>query len=179
MALVDVLSFIPEDPQWHSYVTRLISLAKKLVTPILDVQDEETGLWYQVLDQGNRGKNYLESSGSSMFVYFLLKMIRKGYITGEIAEQAKKAGLKGFEGLVTHKLITDNQGEVHLIDICRGAGLGKYYTECQYRDGSFEYYTQREPIVVDNFQGLGPFMLAALEVEYADRVEQTIKTPFW
>ena len=38
---------------------------------------------------------------------------------------------------------------------------------------------EREPIVTDNFQGLGPLMLAALEVEYSDTVEQTMNTPFW
>jgi unsaturated rhamnogalacturonyl hydrolase len=179
MALVDVLSFIPPDPQWQGYSKRLISLARKLVQPLLNVQDEETGLWYQVLDQGKRGNNYLESSGSAMFVYFLFKMVRKGYLTGTYADRVGQAARKGFDGLVAHKLVTDDQGEVHLIDICRGAGLGKYYTECQYRDGSFEYYTEREPIVTDNFQGMGPLMLAALEVEYSDTVEQTMNTPFW
>ncbi|NLL25233.1 MAG: glycosyl hydrolase family 88 [Spirochaetales bacterium] len=179
MALVDVLSFIPPDPQWQGYSKRLISLARKLVQPLLNVQDEETGLWYQVLDQGKRGNIYLESSGSAMFVYFLFKMVRKGYLTGTYADRVGQAARKGFDGLVAHKLVTDDQGEVHLIDICRGAGLGKYYTECQYRDGSFEYYTEREPIVTDNFQGMGPLMLAALEVEYSDTVEQTMNTPFW
>jgi len=48
----------------------------------------------------------------------------------------------------------------HSTDICRGAGLGKYYPECPFRDGTFAYYTEREPIVEDNLQGVGPFLLA-------------------
>jgi unsaturated rhamnogalacturonyl hydrolase len=33
-----------------------------------------------------------------------------------------------------------------------------------YRDGSFEYYVN-ERICVDDFKGIGPFILASLEVE--------------
>jgi hypothetical protein len=35
---------------------------------------------------------------------------------------------------------------MHVKDICRGAGLGKYYPECPFRDGTFAYYTEREPM---------------------------------
>ncbi|KAJ4308633.1 hypothetical protein N0V94_009275, partial [Neodidymelliopsis sp. IMI 364377] len=43
--------------------------------------DAATGAWWQVLDQPGREGNYVESSGSSMFVYALLKGVRKGYLT--------------------------------------------------------------------------------------------------
>lgn len=127
------------------------------------VQDSAIGLWYQVLDQGGRANNYLESSGSAMFSYFLLKMVRKGYVD---SVPVKEAGLRGFEGLVTHKVREGEGGEIHLTDICRGAGVGKYYADCQFRDGSYAYCTEREPIVEDNLQGVGPFLLAALEAEH-------------
>lgn len=163
MALLDVLDFIPPDSRYDGYRNRLIALARRLVDPVMRVQEQETGLWYQVLDQGGRENNYLESSGSAMFSYFLLKMERKGYVDGG---SARAAGLKGFEGLVTHKVREEESGEMHLIDICRGAGLGKYYADCRYRDGSYVYYTEQEPIVEDNLQGVGPFLLAALEAEH-------------
>ena len=83
------------------------------------VQDPATGLWYQVLDQGGRAHNYLESSGSAMFSYFLLKMARTGYVD---SVPDKEAGLRGFEGLLTHKVCEGEGGEIHLTDICRGAG---------------------------------------------------------
>ena len=34
-------------------------------------QEPETEVWWQVTDQNNRKGNYLESSASSLFVYFL------------------------------------------------------------------------------------------------------------
>ena len=39
MALVDVREFHSPDPQWQGYSKRLISLARKLVQPLLNVQD--------------------------------------------------------------------------------------------------------------------------------------------
>lgn len=170
MALVDVLDFIPIDTRWDGYRNRLIGLAEQLVEPVMRVQDEESGLWYQVLDQGHREKNYLESSGSAMFAYFLMKMARKGWTTNP---KARDVGLRGFQGLINHKIVEDEDGELHLVDICRGAGVGKYYADCQFRDGSFEYYTEREPIVWDNLQGVGPFLLAALEAEFSDKMHQS------
>lgn len=166
MALVDVLDFIPSDSQYDTYRLRLTNLAARLVNPLLSVQDTETGLWYQVLDQGKRGQNYLESSGSSMFTYFLAKMARKKYLDEASAKLARAAAEKGFAGLNQNKLAMDEDGEIHLIDICRGAGLGKYNSECPFRDGTFEYYTEREPKVWDNLQGVGPYLLAAMEIEY-------------
>lgn len=179
MALVDVMDFIPAEEAFVPYKNRLLQLAKSMVNPLLSVQDGETGLWYQVLDQGARGKNYLESSGSAMFVYFLLKMVRKGWLEGNTGIKAKEAGMRGFEGLCTHKMYEDAEGQLHLKDICRGAGLGKYYPECPFRDGSFAYYTEREPIVEDNLQGVGPFLLACLEAKHSDELSDSPKTPFW
>lgn len=179
MALVDILDFIPEREEYETYRTRLIELATKLVIPIIAVQDNETGLWWQVLDQGCRGKNYLESSGSSMFVYFLFKMVRKDWLKGELAQAAVHAARKSFAGLVEHKLRIDDAGQLHLTDICRGAGLGKYYPECPFRDGSFAYYTEQEPIVEDNLQGVGPFLLACLEAEHAQELQGFPDTPYW
>lgn len=170
MALVDVLDFIPAEACYDSYRTRLLTLAQRLVEPVMRVQDPQTRLWYQVLDQGGRKKNYTESSGTAMFSYFLMKMARKGYVDDPAV---KEAGLAGFEGLVAHKVRSEADGELHLIDICRGAGVGKYYADCPFRDGSYAYYTEREPIVWDNLQGVGPFLLAALEAEHPDRLHDS------
>ena len=49
---------------------------------------------------------------------------------------------------------------VNLHGICGTAGLGG----TPYRDGSFEYYVG-ERVVTNDYKGVGPFMLAALEME--------------
>ncbi len=120
------------------------------------VQDPVTGLWYQVLDQPAYPGNYLEASASSMFVYALAKGVRKGYLSAKYLEVARR----GYRGLVKQLVSVDPDGTVHLNQICAVAGLGGP----RQRDGSIEYYLS-EPIVSDDPKGVGPFILASLEIE--------------
>jgi unsaturated rhamnogalacturonyl hydrolase len=158
MAVVDVLDFIPNERAAERET--LIAIANSLIAPLLAVQDAESGLWYQVLDQGKRGKNYLESSASSMYVYFLFKALRKGYVKSGAISEIKNAALKGYNGLMERMITADAGGEMHLNGICSVAGLGGN----PYRDGSFAYYVG-EPVCADDFKGVGAFIFAALERE--------------
>ena len=56
----------------------------------------------------------------------------------------------------------DGRGALTLDGICVVGGLGGD----PYRDGSFEYYIS-EPVAPNDFKGVGPFILAALEMEAA------------
>ena len=46
---------------------------------MLKYQDE-SGMWYQVVNFGGMDKNYLETSGSSIMAYALLKGVRLGFL---------------------------------------------------------------------------------------------------
>jgi unsaturated rhamnogalacturonyl hydrolase len=157
MALIDISDFLDDFEEGRA---ELLALARGLIEPLLAVQDRESGLWYQVLDQGTREKNYLESSASSMFVYFLFKMLRKGYVPAPDADRVKAAAIAGYNGLTGRMLSQDESGELHLGGICSVAGLGGN----PYRDGSYTYYVS-EKVSVDDFKGVGPFILASLEWE--------------
>ncbi|WP_341939422.1 glycoside hydrolase family 88/105 protein [Marinimicrobium sp. C2-29] len=152
MALVDTLDHFPEDhPERQDLIDILNRLAEGLVR-----HQHESGLWYQVTDQGDRYGNYLEASGSSMFVYALAKGERKGYLAGKYRQAAER----GFEGLVEQLVEVEQSNEVHLTQICGSAGLGNE----PYRPGTFDYYIG-EAIRVDDPHGVGPFILASLEIE--------------
>jgi unsaturated rhamnogalacturonyl hydrolase len=156
MALLDVLDFIPNELASHRQT--LLDISNRLVAPILQYQDAKSGLWYQVLDAGSRPGNYLETSCSAMFTYFLHKLLNKGYT--EHIEAVKSGADLGLRGLMS-RVREDADGGLHLGGICAVAGLGGD----PYRDGSFAYYV-REPVVEDDFKGVGPFILALLEAEY-------------
>ncbi|MDR2259190.1 MAG: glycoside hydrolase family 88 protein [Treponema sp.] len=158
MALVDTLDFISETRQKDRAV--LLAIANRLTAPVLKYQNTQSGLWYQILDQEPREKNYPETSVSSMFVYFLLKMIRIGAVPAMDIALVTDAALKAYEGLTARMLAEDDDGELHLRGICKVAGLGGN----PYRDGSYEYYVN-EPVAVDDFKGVGSFILASLERE--------------
>jgi unsaturated rhamnogalacturonyl hydrolase len=155
MAIVDTLDFVP--PQMRER-DALIAIAENLVPPLLACQDDG-GLWYQVLDQGARAGNYLESSATAMFAYFLLKMLRKGYISAAV----RKPAFAAYEGLIATAVKDDADGDPHLHGVCSVAGLGGK----PYRDGSFAYYVG-EPVRADDFKGVGALILAALERESAE-----------
>jgi unsaturated rhamnogalacturonyl hydrolase len=158
MALVDTLDLMPEE--YGDARASLTAIARSLVRPILAARDRESGLWYQVLDQGGRENNYLESSASAMFCYFFFKMLHQGY-GEEGAESAMREAANGaWDGLVRRKVREDPSGELHLTDICAVAGLGGM----PYRDGSYEYYVG-ERVAADDFKGVGPFILAGIERE--------------
>lgn len=152
MALVDVLDYMPKE---HPERKELIKFLNDISKAVLKYQDQ-SGLWYQVTDAGNKKGNYLEASGSEMFVYAFAKGAKKGYLS----ESYKKAALKGFDGIVKKLITVDPDGELHITQVCASAGLGGN----PYRDGSYEYYTG-EKIKVDNSHGLGPFILAAIELD--------------
>lgn len=152
MALVDVLDYIPID---HPDRPKLIEILNQVAGGIKKYQDLKTGLWYQVLDQGNRKGNYLEATVSSMFTYTLLKATRKGYISKDY----KAVAIKAYNGILKNFIQKNGDGTISLNKCCAVAGLGG----SPYRDGTFEYYI-KEPVRADDAKGVGPFIMACLEM---------------
>jgi unsaturated rhamnogalacturonyl hydrolase len=152
MALVDVLDFIPAE---HPGRTEILGILKQVVKSIKQSQDKKTGLWYQVMDQGNREGNYFEATASSMFAYSLLKAVRKGYVEPKY----RKVGVKGYQGILKHLVRENEDGTISLIHCCAVAGLGGN----PYRDGSYEYYIH-ETVRDNDPKGVGPFIFASLEI---------------
>jgi unsaturated rhamnogalacturonyl hydrolase len=157
MAIVDCLDFLPIE---HPKRGEIIGLFERLVPAIGAVQDSKSGVWYQVLDMPDKAGNYLESSCSAMFVYAIVKGVRKGYLSKRFLSIA----IKGFKGIIENLVETDSTGNLNLLKVCSGAGLGKHPDRGDYRDGSFEYYIGEE-IRTNDRKGVGPFILAALEIE--------------
>lgn len=153
MALVDVLDFLPEN---HEGRGKIIAIFNDLVEALAKFQDEESGLWYLVLDQGKRKGNYLEASASGMFIYAIARGIRKGYLSESFKGMVKKA----YDGLIKHLVEVGQDGTVNLKGTCQTAGLG----DRPNRDGSFEYYIS-EPVVVNDLKGIAAFILASVAME--------------
>ena len=116
---------------------------------------DESGMWYQVVNYGGMDKNYLETSGSSIMAYALLKAVRLGYLSDDYAQYAKKA----IDGICERYLKTKEDGSLSLGGICLVAGLGGNGR----RSGTYDYYMS-EPIVEDDAKGVGPFLLAYTEL---------------
>lgn len=157
MAVVDILDYLPLD---YSDRDTAIAIIQRLAEALKKVQDPASGVWWQVLDQGNREGNYLESSCSCMFVYVLAKSVRKGYIDSSYWEVVKK----GYAGILDEFISINSDSTIDLNQTCRTAGLGFS------RDGTFNYYVYQTDIVSNDGKATGPFVLASLEVERAGLV---------
>ncbi|MBE5815885.1 MAG: glycosyl hydrolase family 88 [Clostridiales bacterium] len=150
MSLIDCIDHCSE--MLYEHYRMLIDLFREAVRGLLRYQDADTGLFWQVIDHGGHPDNYLETSGSAMVAYAIMKGVRL-HVLNE--EKYLPIGKRIFEALAERKLITDDTG-LHLCDICAVAGLSDT------RDGSVAYYLS-EPRVADDSKGVGPFMMAYAE----------------
>lgn len=151
-ALVDTLDYFQDDTDRNVLIDMVMDLAEALVK----VQSQNNGVWYQVLDQENCNGNYPEASCSCMFTYFLLKAIRKGYISNEYFTYAKAA----YYGIIREFIEVDEKALLNLKGTVYVSGLGGD----QLRDGSYDYYIS-EPKQINNLLGIGAFLMASVEME--------------
>jgi unsaturated rhamnogalacturonyl hydrolase len=157
MGVVETLEHFPAD---HPDRPAIIQTLRDAAEGIARVQGPVTGLWWNVMDQPNRAGNYLEASASSMFAYALARAARLGYIDAEYRQVAER----GFNGLLSNLVRENPDGTVSLTNIVQVSGLGgNLRRDGSYRDGSYAYYVS-EPVVTDDYKGVGPFILAALEL---------------
>ena len=154
MALVDCLDWFPAG---HPGADALRDILRRLAAAVLAVRDPDTGLWRQVLDQGDRAGNYLEASASCMLSYALAKGVRLGVLSDADSGRASEAAL---ESATARFIRLDEAGWAHIEGSCAVAGLGGK----PYRDGSYAYYVS-EPVRTDDCKGAGPFILASIEYD--------------
>ena len=150
LAVIDMIDLLPEGhPQKENWITFIQEYVENLVK----YQDDETGLWYQIVDKGHLSDNWLEASASSLFVYVIAKAVNKGYVGEEYVNLAKK----GFNGLIEYKVEEDADGNIVLKDIVIGTSIGVY-----------DYYITRERSTND-LHGAGAFIMACMEMQKLEK----------
>lgn len=153
MAIVDMLEILPEN---HPGQEILSGFLTETLIALRNYQDS-TGVWYQVVNEGQRKGNYLEASASSMITYGMAKGIRLG-VLDQVEWQPTLD--KAHQGLIEEFVLLTKEGWVNLNKNCQVAGLGG----ADKRDGSYTYYIS-EPIIVNDQKGVGAFLQATAEYE--------------
>jgi unsaturated rhamnogalacturonyl hydrolase len=151
MAMVDALDFIPAN---HPQRADVIKILNDLKVSLLSFRDSKTGMWYQVTDKVGEPGNYIESSGSAMFIYSIVKGAQKGYLP----KTYLKTGKILYNQFVKRFVKQNADGTISVTDCCAVAGLGG---EKNYRDGSYKYYLS-EPIRDNDPKTVGPFMMVSV-----------------
>ncbi|WP_099470033.1 glycoside hydrolase family 88/105 protein [Konateibacter massiliensis] len=146
VAILEMFDSMPDD---HKDKKKLVHILQNVIKSLIPFQDEETGLWYQVIDRVDDSRNWLETSCTCLFVYAIAKAVRMGYLHEIYLKYAKK----GFEGVI-NRLKTDENGIV-IDGVCVGTGIGDY-----------EFYLDR-PTSTNDLHGAGAFIIMCAEMNLA------------
>lgn len=159
-ALADVISMLPDE--YQDSKERLIDIEKQLFDGMMKYQDSKTGMWYNVINygpelSGSKSNNELETSGTALISYAMMKSYVEGYLDDTYGE----AGLRAFNGTVMNYLYNN---ELHNVYISSGVET--------YPEGylSKEYKTNEA-------KGVGPLMMAATYANAAAEIHAGPTTP--
>ena len=156
VALADVYDYM--DEQMYDEYHTIKELLKETIDGVLKYQDSESKMFWQVPNFPGREGNYLETSGSAMIAYAVLKGVR----LKALPERYRQIGIDIFNGICKKYLSVNKDGDLNLGGICLVAGLGP--DNNRRRDGSYEYYIS-EPVVENDAKGVGPLIMAFTEMK--------------
>ncbi len=97
MALVDTLPYYPMNDPGRA---QLLAILHRAARAVARDQDQDTGLWYQTLDQPRANGDHVDASATCMFTYALAKGVRRGYLPPTYAANADR----GWKGIKTRFL---------------------------------------------------------------------------
>ncbi|KAL7621181.1 hypothetical protein AAE478_008498 [Parahypoxylon ruwenzoriense] len=164
MALVDTIEMLPQSAS--QYREPLLRKFQGLAGAIVNAVDPRTGGWWQLLDEPGREANYIESSGSAMFAYALLKGSRLGYLEAgsTSSSSSSSSSLKRAKVVATRAY-----GYINKAFLVREAnntlGYNGTVSVCSLNStASYEYYVN-QPISYNSVLGSAAYILASLEVE--------------
>ena len=152
VAMVDVIEIMGTDA-----ASEIVPIFSDLMESVLKFRNDSSKMYCQVVNMPLKDGNYLETSGSSMIAYAMMKGARIGVLDKKYYSLGKET----FDGICERYLGFDDEGRLNLGGICLVAGLGPENN--LRRDGSYGYYIS-EPIVENDAKGVAPFVLCYTEV---------------
>jgi rhamnogalacturonyl hydrolase YesR len=120
LVVVETLSVLPLD---HPRRGEVMHLFRELLEGLRKAQDPRTGLWYQVVDKGDRADNWHDTSGSAMFVYTLQRAVDLGFASPEVYAPVVETGYRGLLSKTTLR----PDGLVDIYDACDGVCVQDSY----------------------------------------------------
>ncbi|KAJ7841038.1 glycoside hydrolase family 105 protein [Mycena olivaceomarginata] len=159
MALVDVLEMAP--PNSGALKPTLLNILNVLAPKIRDAADPTSGVWWLVITEPGRTRNYFESSGAAMYIYSLLKAVRLGYVEdadGSIVAAMKKA----YNYAVQNWVVPNSNGTMDWKK--HGSCWWFIFVGSLDTTGDFNYYVSQS-VPLNDLKGLAAFLLASLEFE--------------
>lgn len=149
MALVDCYEMASEE--LYDCKRALGDLYREAIKGVLRWQDQESRLFYQLIALPGVEGNYLETSGSLMVAYSIMKACRLELL---LQDKYLKTGTEILKAVLEQQVVY-HHNRWHLGGTCEVAGLGPRHE----RNGSIQYYLS-EKVVEDDPKAQGVLMMA-------------------
>ena len=147
LILSETLDLAPCDhPVYETAKNQLL----ELLSVLLSLQDE-SGLWYQVVDRPDHPDNWCDVSGSAMFTYAYYRALKAGITGGSAYERAAEKGWKG----VISRMRENADGLMDVYGACDGLCVQKSYD-------AYVHYPQK----VNAKEAVCSCLWAAVEAEW-------------
>ena len=151
MALVEIYDiFLFKD---NTKAKRVAALLSELLEGMLPYRDKTYSMWYQLVEFPDLAGNYLETSGTAMLAFSMLKGARLKMLDPKF----QKIGIETLKG-IENKYLREEDGKLILGGTCQVAGLDN-----ERRDGSIYYYLS-EKVVENEIKGLAPYFYCYSEL---------------
>ena len=113
LALAELMARLPADhPKWKE----LAAICRTFAGGLASAQDPDTGLWALIIDKRDYPGMWLETTGSSMFVYALCRLVECGALP---ADPFLAVARRGYNGL-QQKIGFGAYGYPYLSNACQG-----------------------------------------------------------
>ena len=146
IAMLDELAYLPED---HKDRAAIIEMTVDLLKALVPYQDEETGLWYQVVNKGGQEGNWVESSCTCLYAAAIARAIKMGLME----EKYKDVAIKAYQGIINR--LRFNENGIIVDNICIGTGVGDYAHYCA------------RPTSENDLHGMGAFLILCTDMAAA------------
>ncbi|MDP4208992.1 MAG: glycoside hydrolase family 88 protein [Bacteroidota bacterium] len=110
LVIPELLAVMPKD---HPKRAEVEDIYLRLMAGLKNTQDPKTGGWYMIVDKGSEPGNWIDPSGTAMFVYSIQRGINLGLLNKKNYEPVAK---RGYQSLL--KFVTIN--EKGLVDVSGG-----------------------------------------------------------
>lgn len=118
LVVPELLAVLPKDhPDYNQVLKIYLAMMKRLK----QMQDQRTGGWFMVVDKAGNPLNFIDPSGTAMFVYAIQRGVDLGLLN---RKEYVPVAQKGYESLKPF-LIVNERGLVDLIGACDGVVIKK------------------------------------------------------
>ncbi len=118
LVVPELLAVLPES---HPDYKEIKEIYLKMSKGLKEWQDKNTGGWFMVVDKGTNPLNFIDPSGTAMFVY----SIRRGIDLGLLKEKDyAQVAQRGYESLFPFVRV-NNRGLLDVIGACDGVTIKK------------------------------------------------------